>query len=394
MAELSYFWDGTTEGDATLAPYSSDEFVAILRMLSGAGSAPYKSGVFKDELNELNISIGTNLATINTGRAQIFGRHYVNTVAVNITVPSSGSSTRYDVIVVRCDWAAKTARLTRIAGVDGGSIPPITNTEGILWDLPLFTISINTSGTITVNQDNRVYVPYIADIIAGSLPTVTDIPNLVLSTYTKNLITALANLTSAPLLLLSTYTQGFITSLGNLIAAPSLNIDGLTSFKLPMRAVRNSSVQAVGAPSSEQTVQFDTVVFDSEGGGALSLNRLVAPITGMYLVSAAIGIDIGDTGGVPNGGVIKVCKNGSLLSPYVGLASGSDTIYGIGPWPYNFTRLVVGPAPVYLAAGDTVQLQFQPNDTTNSYELDATFRNSFVLQFVGYAAGGVGEIAP
>lgn len=154
MVERSRFWNATTVGDATEAPYDApDEFSEVLRSVAGAaGITVYLSGVFRSELNQL---IGSGTATpfvIGTGRALTHGEWYEADVAVSTVIPSPAGATRIDRIVLRKDWVAQTVRITRIAGVEGGSAPPLVNIDGVTWDQPLYELSITTGGVITATD--------------------------------------------------------------------------------------------------------------------------------------------------------------------------------------------------------------------------------------------------
>ena len=173
MAQKSLHWNGASIGDADALTVNAADgigfrlanvdyespFVDIgLRMLFNGDE---NRGVLKGWLNELVVAgVGTPI-TVGTGGAIVYGMPYENTtVAVNVAVPAPTTDTRQDTIVLRRDWNAQTIRITRIAGVEGGSPPAITQSPAPtgtgIYDVPLATISVTTGGVITVT-DTREY---------------------------------------------------------------------------------------------------------------------------------------------------------------------------------------------------------------------------------------------
>lgn len=160
MAELSYVWDGTSGGDATLAPYDSSEFAEICAALSGTLGIPtYLSGVLRAVDNTFNVAFAANQATIDTGRAFVNGRYYKNTAPVNIASPNAGAGqTRDDLITLRTIVANKQTRLTRVAGTSGGAAAAPTN-DAATWDEPLYMIRTTDAGVVSLVSDLRSYAP-------------------------------------------------------------------------------------------------------------------------------------------------------------------------------------------------------------------------------------------
>jgi hypothetical protein len=157
MAETSRFWDGTSTGDATAAPYdAATEFAGVLKsIIAAAALQPDEGGVLAGQLNECATSGAATPISVAAGRAICYGTWYQADAAVSVAVPSPGASTRIDRIVLRKDWAAQTVRVTRIAGVEGGGAPALTQTAGVTWDTPLYQLSITTLGVITLTDQRR-----------------------------------------------------------------------------------------------------------------------------------------------------------------------------------------------------------------------------------------------
>jgi hypothetical protein len=160
MTETSWPWGGITVGDATLAPYSDDEWSDIWRKLFVEDRTA--QGVLKRYANELAVSGAVSPVSVATGAALIDGKFYESDAVVGVAIPTPAVSTRIDRIVLRKDFAAQTVRITRIAGAEGGAAPAITQNDGVTWDIPLAQASITTGGAITLTDERR----YIWDRLA------------------------------------------------------------------------------------------------------------------------------------------------------------------------------------------------------------------------------------
>lgn len=186
MTQRSFHWNGASLGDADELAISAADgigfrlanedyespFVDVgLRMLLNGDE---NRGVLSGWLNELQVTGVATPVAVNTGAAIVYGMPYENTVSVNVVVPSPTTDTRQDAIVLRRDWAAQTIRITRIAGVEGGSIPAITQSpapDGTgIYDIPLATISVTTGGVITVT-DAREYCAFTTSVGDDALGT-------------------------------------------------------------------------------------------------------------------------------------------------------------------------------------------------------------------------------
>jgi len=168
MTQKSLHWDGASIGDAdTLTVNAADGIgwrlgntdyespfvdLALRMILNGTGNR----GVLKNWANELAVAGVATPVTVATGGAIVYGMPYENTAVVNVAVPTPTNDTRYDYIVLRRDWTAQTVRVTRIAGVEGGGIPALTQSPAPsgtgIYDVPLATLSIDIAGAITVTD--------------------------------------------------------------------------------------------------------------------------------------------------------------------------------------------------------------------------------------------------
>lgn len=160
MVETSRPWSGIVLGDS--GPYSDDEWADSWLSLIAPTIA--SEGVFKDQLNEFDISGATSPVSIASGRALVDGTWYETDAAVTqgIATPG-GTDERIDLVVLRKDWALQTVRITTIAGTPaavGTAVAPApVQVDQTTWDLPLWEVRIiNTTGAIIHYRDRRVFV--------------------------------------------------------------------------------------------------------------------------------------------------------------------------------------------------------------------------------------------
>jgi len=152
MAQRSRFWDGTTIGDATVAPYDAGtEFSEVMTAVAGLTSDPNKGGV----VSTISVSMFT-ATTLRIGafEALVYGAWYQNDANIDITVPTPAAATRIDTVVLRKNWAAQTVRVFVINGTEGGSAPALVQTPGVTWDVPIATLSTTTGGVTTITPNS------------------------------------------------------------------------------------------------------------------------------------------------------------------------------------------------------------------------------------------------
>ncbi len=151
MAESSIFWPTGTTGDGA-SPYTDTQLFAWLRRTFTKN--PAAEAVLRGYANELQVTAGSGKVTVGTGAAYVYGIPYENNAALDIAIPTPSSNTRYDRIVLRADWTAKTVRLARLAGAEGGGYPTITQTPGSIYEVIIANVEVKTSGQITVTNTN------------------------------------------------------------------------------------------------------------------------------------------------------------------------------------------------------------------------------------------------
>lgn len=180
MAEKSYLWTTGGAGDGA-NEYTRTDWAMIGKIFSSCLGA---EGVARGFMNQLLVTNqAANTARVATGGAMVDGKPYSNDTAVDVHIPSAvgGGNTRIDRIVLRADWTAQTVRIHRIAGVDAGAptAPAIIQNSGVLYDLPLARVLVDTGGNLTIT-DERVFsdasgVP--VGSLSGTGPMVVGKPN-------------------------------------------------------------------------------------------------------------------------------------------------------------------------------------------------------------------------
>jgi hypothetical protein len=129
-----------------------DQFFRCI--LNGTGDR----GVVPNWRNELAVTAGSGSVSIATGAAVVYGMFYDSDSALSfgIPVPSTDNS-RYDRIVVRRIWADQTVRVVRVSGTAAfiPSIPALTQTVDIQWEIPLATVLIDDEANITLTDDRE-----------------------------------------------------------------------------------------------------------------------------------------------------------------------------------------------------------------------------------------------
>lgn len=150
MTEKSYFWGGTSVGDATLAPYDDDEFSDFI-----VNAIQYRrevQGVIFGKDNNLEITNPSGLTIqVDTGRAYVDGKLYVNDVAVSLTLSAApGSGTDYYHVVLRKAFSAQTVRAVLVGPVNGGPATPAVQIDGTTWDIVMAEVRQTSGGTISI----------------------------------------------------------------------------------------------------------------------------------------------------------------------------------------------------------------------------------------------------
>lgn len=159
MTQTSRFWDGTTTGDATVAPYSSTEFAGVWFGIIGQNNNPPWQRSF---VSTGGFGAGSLLVTgtgtpisVAAGIAFVAGYWYQSDASENIAVSTPAANPRIDRVVLRADWSAQTVRMALLGGAEAAtpSPPALTQTFGTTWEVSLAQVYVTTGGVITIRDE-------------------------------------------------------------------------------------------------------------------------------------------------------------------------------------------------------------------------------------------------
>lgn len=170
MAEFSLFWPTGTTGDGT-NPYTSDQVWAWLRRTANSDGYTL-SGPLKTYAQELAVSVFQDMITgkwkarVSPGAAYVYGIPYENDGTVDFPIGLPGNGSRIDRVILRADWSARTVRLAVLTGEVGGGVPPLYQTAGDRWEIPLAYFTVTPTG-IDPNSlvDERSFCRFATEIV-------------------------------------------------------------------------------------------------------------------------------------------------------------------------------------------------------------------------------------
>jgi len=176
MAESSYFWGGTTTGDA--GPYTDDAFSDAFAKIFLRDRTT--QGVLKGIGSELVVSNPSGMTLrVASGYGIVDGKIYFNTANVDTTISVPGAL-RYYRVVLRKSFTAQTVRVA-ILGPSVGSFPALTQNDGTTWEISLATFTIDASNVFTITDTRQfcVFTGNVAtEVIADSAVTTVKIADL------------------------------------------------------------------------------------------------------------------------------------------------------------------------------------------------------------------------
>ncbi len=156
MTEQSFFWDGLATGDAALAPYTINQFNALIWETLFQRDSTLQS-VIEAYLNELAVSGISGGAQILSGAALVNGSFYENSASLSLSIATPVTDSRIDRIVLRKTWVTQEIRLAILAGTENASptAPSLTQAEGDIWEVSLAQALITTAGVITITDERE-----------------------------------------------------------------------------------------------------------------------------------------------------------------------------------------------------------------------------------------------
>lgn len=271
MAELSILWETVSgTGDSSTSGYTDTLMFQLFRSLFSRTAN--LGGVTPDFQNELAVTGASSPVAVNTGAGLVYGIPYFNSASVNVVIATPGASTRVDRIVLRASWAAKTVRITRIAGTEGAGAPAMTQIGGTTWDIPLATVSITTGAVITVT-DGREWLDGAGD---GTI----DSTKLATGAVTTAKIAASA--VGASELATSAVTTAKIAD------------DAVTAAKLSNMAqdtIRGRITASTGDPEDLSATNVRTIINVANGADVTSATNIASSVVGSSAKTTPIDAD-------------------------------------------------------------------------------------------------------
>ena len=95
MVQTSYFWDGTSVGDATLAPYDDAEIATIMDDIYGYFVVPgylFGTQIAGDELTVKGDTVNAGKVIVYPGVAMVRGVLYIIDEEVTLDVPATAGA--------------------------------------------------------------------------------------------------------------------------------------------------------------------------------------------------------------------------------------------------------------------------------------------------------------
>jgi len=181
MTEISMPWSGSSIGDC--GPYTDDQWTDMQRKI--VQNNRIVDGVILGYGNGLLVT-NTSGTTIRvaTGAALVDGKFYENTANIDFTIVLTPGT--YYLVVLGKDFLAQEVRAA-IKGPYIVSPDPVTQTDGVMWEIKIATIAITGGPTVTIT-DERVYISTTSPVFhrQGGLASDWDIDGQV--NYYPNLI--------------------------------------------------------------------------------------------------------------------------------------------------------------------------------------------------------------
>lgn len=185
MTQFSYFWAGTTTGDAASAPYSDENFADFVQLFFSMYDNydnpiifHYDPVNYTNEPFDITQDTGSNMyVRLHEGILMFRGRVYYNDTETTLQVQDNNSSNpRIDTVVIEIDWLAKTIRTVIVEGTPAvsPSAPTLTQAEGLLYQYPLADIDVAVGETAITTAEitartNRRYKRHEINRLVGEI---------------------------------------------------------------------------------------------------------------------------------------------------------------------------------------------------------------------------------
>lgn len=171
MTEISRPWVGrTSEGAAGDAgPYSAQDWQTTWS--TGFGQNNANRGVLRGVDGDLAVTASSPADTnvnVAIGGAYVEGIWYYNGASKSVAIASNSSgAVRIDIVVLVADYTAQTVRIAVVQGTPGAGVPTLTQSVGVIWQIPLAYITLASGFTSIANSaitDMRNYANLPANV--------------------------------------------------------------------------------------------------------------------------------------------------------------------------------------------------------------------------------------
>lgn len=159
MVEISRPWSGIAVGDA--GPYSAEQWADLYKNLFHALTAG--RGPIIDSGTAPNVGLQVQATApastdidVLPGAALVEGTFYQSSATETLAIAANVSGNpRIDTVVLQKDYVAQTVRLAVLTGVPAVTPSPtaLTQTDGVLWEIPLADIAVASGFASITNAD-------------------------------------------------------------------------------------------------------------------------------------------------------------------------------------------------------------------------------------------------
>ena len=155
MAEYSRFWTDEVLGDA--GPYEFGDQWEIDRSVYIDSDQFGQRGPIAGNYEELHVVVDAPASmnvVVESGAGLCYGGWYFNSTDLLLPIaPNAGPGIRFDVVVMRANYAAQTIRCVIVQGVQGAGVPATTRIAGATWDIELAVVEIAMAAGSIVTAD-------------------------------------------------------------------------------------------------------------------------------------------------------------------------------------------------------------------------------------------------
>lgn len=153
--QRSQFWDTAAALGDGADTYSANQMREMWRAVFTTDRHALES-ILPGVLNELAVSGSSSPLSVASGKAFVNGIRHASDSAVNVAVPTPSAGTTKHRVVLQAVWGTiQAARVALISSPDGtNSYPALTQNDNSQWEVPLYGVTIDTLGAITL-EDQR-----------------------------------------------------------------------------------------------------------------------------------------------------------------------------------------------------------------------------------------------